>query len=119
MRALWLIGGLISLAVGVAGIVLPLVPTVPLVLLAAFCFARSSDRLHDWILNHRVFGPMTTDWRERGAISKSGKKAATVSILIVFGLSVVLQLKLWILLLQALILGSVLIFIWSRPSGSK
>lgn len=119
MRVLWLICGMISLAVGVAGIILPLVPTVPLVLLAAFCFARSSDRLHDWILNHRVFGPMTTDWRERGAISKRGKKAATVSILIVFGISAVLQIKPWVLMLQAVILGSVLIFIWSRPSGSK
>ncbi len=119
MRIFWLLGGLISLGIGIAGMILPLVPTVPLVLLAVFCFARSSDRLHDWILGHRVFGPMTTDWRNEGAISKKGKKAATVSILIVFAVSVLLQLKPWILLVQGVVLTGVLIFIWSRPNGSR
>jgi len=119
VRILWLIAGLFSLVVGIAGMVLPLVPTVPLVLLAAYCFARSSDRLHEWILNHRIFGPMTADWRDNGAISKRGKNAATVSIFIVFGISVVLGLKPWILILQAVVLTSVLIFIWSRPSGLR
>ena len=57
MRVIWLIAGSISLGLGLLGVFLPLLPTVPFVLLAAFCFARSSERLHDWMLEHPKFGP--------------------------------------------------------------
>ncbi len=116
-RAFWFILGLGSLAIGLAGVILPLVPTVPLILLAAFSFARSSDRLHDWIIGHSLFGPMVRDWRDKGAVSKRGKIAATVSIVSVFLISVILGLRPAILLIQALVLSAVLIFIWSRPTG--
>lgn len=117
MRAFWFLLGLGSLALGLVGVILPLVPTVPLILLAAFSFARSSDRLHDWIMDHRLFGPMTRDWRENGAVSKRGKIAATVSIVAVFLISVVLGIKPLVLIIQAIVLSGVLIFIWSRPTG--
>lgn len=117
MRILWIIGGCLSLALGVIGIVLPLLPTVPFLILAAFCFAESSPRLHAWLLHHPHFGPPIRDWRERGAISKKGKTAATVSVAAVFAVSVFLQLALWVLAVQALTLTCVLAFIWTRPSS--
>ena len=67
-RAIWAAFGLLSTGAGIAGIVLPLVPTTPFILLAAFCFARSSPRLEHWILNHRTFGPMIVHWRRHRRI---------------------------------------------------
>lgn len=117
MRILWAAAGLISLGLAFIGLLLPLLPTVPFLLLAAFCFARSSKTLHDWLLTHRTFGPPIVEWQERGAIGLRGKRLATLSILAVFGLSVLLGLGQLILAVQATVLCLVMIFIWSRPSA--
>lgn len=116
MRFLYLSLGVLSLALGAIGAFLPLVPTVPLWLLAAFCFARSSDRLHHWMLNHPTIGPPVSDWRDRGVIRSAAKRLATASIMVVFGISLLFKLG-WIILgIQAVVLSFVLAFIWSRPS---
>lgn len=117
MRALWLIGGVLSFALGVIGVFLPLVPTVPLMILAAFCFARSSSRLHDWLMRHPRFGAAIENWRERGAIARRGKWAASVSIAAAFGLSLILGLSPLIVGIQAVTLVAVSVFIWSRPDA--
>ncbi|WP_106207643.1 YbaN family protein [Aliiruegeria haliotis] len=117
MRILWGVGGATSLSLGAVGIVLPLLPTVPFLILAAFCFSRSSDQLHDWLVNHETLGPPIRDWQEYGAISRRGKLLATLSISAVFCLSLVLGVKDWVLVLQAIVLTAVLTFIWSRPEG--
>lgn len=75
-RLLWATAGVISLGLGIVGAFLPLLPTVPFVLLAAFCFSRSSRRAEDWLLNHRLFGPMVRDWRAQRAIPLRAKQAA-------------------------------------------
>ncbi|MFW8633898.1 YbaN family protein [Cribrihabitans pelagius] len=117
MRFLYAGLGLLCVALAVVGIALPLLPTVPFLLLAAFFFANSSERLHDWIIAHAVFGPMILDWRERGAIRPRAKTAATLSIAAVFGLSLALTLPTHLLGIQAAVLSLVLLFIWTRPSG--
>ncbi|WP_306114154.1 MULTISPECIES: YbaN family protein [unclassified Roseovarius] len=117
MRLFWAILGVLSLGLGVIGIALPLLPTVPFILLAAFCFARSSERLHAWLMAHRRFGPMIDDWNERGAISLPVKRLSTLSILAVFAISVFMGLRPMILGIQAITLGCVALFIWTRPSG--
>ena len=73
-------GGFLAVGLGAVGIVLPLLPTTPFLLLAAFCFARSSERLHDWLINHPTFGPPILDWRDRGAIGRKAKILATASV---------------------------------------
>ncbi len=117
MRVVWAILGLICVAIGVVGIILPLVPTVPLMILAAFFFAKSSERLHNWLITHPQFGPSILDWQEHGAIHPKGKKIATVSIAIVFMISVILGLGPMILGIQGVTLCGVLIFIWTRPNS--
>ncbi|MCT2539610.1 YbaN family protein [Sedimentimonas flavescens] len=117
MRVLWLIAGSISLGLGLLGVFLPLLPTVPFVLLAAFCFARSSERLHDWMLEHPKFGPAIADWRDRGAISARGKWAATISIVASLILAVVLGFPTKFLTIQTIALAGVTLFIWTRPNG--
>lgn len=116
MRYVWASLGLICVGLGLIGVVLPLLPTVPFMLLAAFFFARSSERLHNWLISHPQFGPAILDWQERGAINRRVKWIATASIMAVFALSVILALKPWLLLLQGSILCLVLIFIWTRPT---
>lgn len=117
MRYVWAFLGLISVAIGLVGIILPLVPTVPLMILAAFFFARSSERLHNWLITHPTFGPSIQDWQDRGAISAKGKRIATVSIVVVFAISLIMGLRPMILIIQAITLSAVLVFIWTRPNA--
>ena len=117
MRALWFISGWICVGIGAIGIVTPILPTVPLLLLAAICFAKSSDAAHQWLLSHRVFGPPILDWQQNGAIRRSAKITASICIAAAFGISLALGIVWWALVLQALILICVAIFIWSRPEA--
>lgn len=68
MRVFWLICGILSLTVGVIGIILPLLPTTPFVLLAAALFAKSSKTFHDKLLHSQLFGPIIKDWQENRRI---------------------------------------------------
>ncbi|MEL7252677.1 MAG: YbaN family protein [Pseudomonadota bacterium] len=117
MKAFWLFLGLMSVGFGLLGVILPLVPTVPFMILAAFCFARSSERLHHWLITHPTFGPFIEDWQRNGAIRPRAKKLATVSIAAVFALSWILDVSWTVIAIQAVTLSLVLIFIWSRPNG--
>ena len=117
MKILWNIGGLASLALGILGVVLPILPTVPFLILAAFCFARGSDRLHQWLLDHPRLGPPIRDWQQKGAINRRAKTVASLSMVAVFGLSLLLGLRWSILLVQAACLTGAAVFIWSRPDG--
>jgi len=116
MRFIWAGLGLLCLLLGMVGIVLPLLPTVPFLLLAAFLFARSSERLHHWLLSHPKLGPPIEDWQARGAISPAAKRLATVSVIVVFGISLAMGLRPLILGIQAVTLGCVMLFIWTRPN---
>lgn len=118
MRAIWFTSGGCALILGLIGIPLPGLPTVPFLLLAAFCFARSSTTVHDWLVNHPRLGQPIQDWRDSGAIRPAAKRLATLAIAVTFGISLFLGIKPWALALQALVLTGVLFFIWTRPNGS-
>lgn len=116
MRVLWFSFGLLSLALGMIGAVLPLLPTVPFLLLATFCFARSSPRLHNWLITHPTYGAHIVAWHERGAIRLRAKRLATGMIVLSFTLAVAFGAPARALILQAVVLSCVMLFIWSRPS---
>ena len=80
LRTLLILLGSLSLALGVIGIVLPLLPTTPFLLLAAFCFLRSSHRLHQWLLRHRILGPYIDNYVNHRALSLRAK-VGTLSLL--------------------------------------
>ena len=79
-RPFWLAGGLTSVGLGVVGAFLPIMPTVPFLLLAAFCFSRSHPAWEQRLLDHPTYGPSLRDWRQRRAISRRSKVIAITSM---------------------------------------
>lgn len=80
MRPLYLAGGITALSLAVIGAVLPLLPTVPFLLVAVFCFARSNPDWERRILEHPYWGPQVRDWTQRRAISRKAKAAAILAM---------------------------------------
>lgn len=114
-RLVWLGAGFLSLFTGLVGIVLPLLPTVPFLLLAAFCFERGSERVHNWLINHNRLGRPIRDWRRYGAISRRAKTMAVVTMIIVVGLSILFSVPWYIVAIQVAVLSLVALFILTRP----
>ena len=79
-RQLYLGTGIASFAMAMIGIVLPILPTVPFLLLAAFCFARSNPKWEQQLLDHPRYGPPLRQWRERRAISRRAKVSAVLAM---------------------------------------
>ncbi|MCB1630239.1 MAG: YbaN family protein [Pseudomonadales bacterium] len=90
MRVAFIALGMIALALGIAGVVLPVLPTTPFVLLAAACFARGSQRFHAWLLAHPLFGPIIIEWNEYGSIPWRTKIVAIVLMSTTLTVSIVL-----------------------------
>ena len=114
-RALYLIAGWLAFAFGAIGIPLPGLPTVPLWILAAFCFSRSSPRLERWLVEHPRLGPHVHGWRERRAISSAGRRAAGVALVLSTVLGFMTLGLPWSLLPAACCAGAAA-FIFSRPA---
>ena len=117
LRLLWLIGGLLCIMLGVIGAILPLMPTTIFLIMAAYCFARSSPRLEAKLLNHPRFGPTLIAWRENGAIGRSGKAAACTGMalgFVIFWLTA--HPRPWLMIVVALALAGCAAFVVTRPS---
>lgn len=113
-RTLYLTGGLLCVGLGIAGIALPVLPTVPFFLLAAFCFARSRPELAQRLYDHPRYGPPMREWRDRRAISRRAKIASVATMALG---AIVTWLTIgwpWATIVTAILLctGS---WIWTRP----
>ena len=80
--------GFVFLGIGILGVVLPLLPATPFVLLAAACFARSSEKWHRWLLASATFGPMILNWEQNRCISCRVKLIGVFSMILVGGFSI-------------------------------
>lgn len=117
MRTIWLGFGLLATGCGIAGIVLPLVPTTPFLLVAAYAFARSSPSLHDWLVRHPRLGPVIANWRTHGAIERRTKLRAVAVMALMLPASWIAGFGLSLVLVQAGVLTLVAIFILTRPDA--
>ena len=115
-RHLWMALGWTALGLGVLGILLPLLPTTPFLILAAYFFSRGSKRLHAWLLSHRVFGPPIENWRTHRAISAKAKLTALAAMALILASSVVANVPAGALAVQAVILIGVAVFLLTRPT---
>ena len=116
-RYLYVLAGWVCLGCGFLGIFLPLLPTTPFVLLAAFCFSRGSQTLHRWLLTQQTFGPIIRDWNHHGIIRPRVKWTSTCLIVLMLSYPIVFKdILLFAKIAAALVGVGVLVFIWSRPS---
>lgn len=113
-RRLYLVAGLVSVGLGTIGIFLPILPTVPFMILAAFCFARSSPALEAKLLNHPRYGPHLVAWREKGVVSRRAKWSATAAFIASALIGALALAMPWAMLPAAvgLMCGS---WLWTRP----
>lgn len=119
-KIVYLLLGHLFLIIGIIGAFLPVLPTTPFLLLAAFLYSKSSTKLHHWLFNHKYLGPPLKDWQERGVIGIKAKILATVMIFLVLIFRFPkLDIPMTAKGLASAVLIGVLIFIWTRPSHSS
>ncbi len=118
-RVLWIGGGYVFAGIGFAGVFLPVLPGVPFLLLAAFCFSRGSERLHQALLAHPRLGPPIIAWRDYGVIPKRAKTLAIILMASSFGLTWWMGVAPLALALQGTVLLCVAIFLVTRPSTAN
>jgi uncharacterized membrane protein YbaN (DUF454 family) len=114
-RALWLLGGWLALVIGLIGVFLPLLPTTPFVLVAAWCFSRGSPRVERWLLEHPRLGPMVRDWREHHAVPLPAKQFATV-MMAISSLGAIFLLPMPWSWLPAIVCTGAAIVLWRLPT---
>ena len=116
-RLAWTGFGWTALALGAIGLLLPVVPTTPFVILAAFAFGRGSPAMRARLERSRHFGPAIRDWEERGAIRPQHKAVACGLMAVSLAGAIFLGLAPAILLAQGAIMGAVAVFVLTRPSA--
>jgi uncharacterized membrane protein YbaN (DUF454 family) len=96
IRPLFFVAGTISLVLGAIGIVLPVLPTTPFLLLALACYCRSSERMTQWMLNNKYFGKYIRRYREGKGIPLKTKLLATIILWITISYSALFVIPVWI-----------------------
>lgn len=117
LRWILIVCGWISIVAGVIGIFLPLMPTVPLLLLAAACFARSSERFHSWLVDHNHLGPLIRDYLNSGAIPLRVRRIAIGMIWVSFPTSAFVFVEvIWLRGVLLAVAAGVTLYLLSLPT---
>lgn len=114
-RTILIIIGWLAVVLATLGVVLPLLPTTPFLLLAAWCFARSSPRFHYWLLYRSWFGGYLRHWQQHRALPPGAKFRAIIFIVITFAVSLYMVNILWVRLFLLMLMGALLFFMWRMP----
>ncbi len=120
VRGILIAAGTLCVVLGIIGIFLPLLPTTPFMLLAAACFARSSQRFHDWLLANRSFGPLIREWQRHRSIPYRTKVTAIVLMTLTLGVSIVFFVEpLWLRLILAAFGVTLAVWMYRIPSRQR
>ena len=117
MRMIFFTLGWSFFGLGIVGAFLPVLPTTPLMLLALFMFAKSSERFHYWLYHHRVFGPPLQSWYQHRVISVKAKVLSvsmmSLSLVYVIFFS---PISIWLMIVTGLLMGYGAWFVLTKPS---
>jgi len=116
-RGMYFSIGAVSVVAGVIGIFVPLWPTTCFLLLAGWCFARSSPRAERWLHENRLFGRYLADYRERGIVSPRARLTSVITLWVFIGVSAfMLGSRVWVVALLLLVAGAVTAHLYSLPT---
>lgn len=104
-----------SLGMGIIGVFVPGLPTTVFILIAAWAAARSSPKLHVWLIEHTLFGPILRNWEAGGFVSAKAKRAATLTMLVSVLFMLLAGVPLWALLFASTCMACVAVYLWRRP----
>ncbi|HEY1069949.1 YbaN family protein [Thermomonas sp.] len=114
-RHLWALLAWTSLVLGIIGAFLPVMPTVPFILLSAFAASRGSDRLRGWLLAHPKFGRAILDWEQNGTVSRQAKLLA-IGMMSVSSVSMaIFAPRWWMAAIGITVMALVAVWLWRRP----
>ncbi|MCJ0826836.1 YbaN family protein [Luteimonas sp. 50] len=119
LRWAWWLLAWMALGLGLVGIVVPGLPTVPFVLLSAYAAARGSQRLHAWLLAHRQFGPLIRDWQAQGAVGRRAKWLATAMMAAAAVIMALAAPRWWMAAIGIACMAAVDLWLWSRPEPRR
>ena len=108
--------GWLSVILGVIGAFLPILPTPPFILFAAWCFARSSERFYQWIIENKYFGPIITEWEKGNGISRKTRTRALLMMWFSLCFSMLVIRQCWAVLLLSSIGVFATLYLFKQPS---
>lgn len=108
---------IVTTGLGMIGVVLPLLPTTPFLIVVVWAASKSSPRLEQWLLEHRQFGPLLKGWRERGAIPLFAKYLAGFMLTSSWLILWLLNMKTGVLIFLAVFFSALMTYIISRPNA--
>lgn len=114
-RWLWTLLAWVSLILGIIGALLPVMPTVPFILLSAFAATRGSDRLRGWLVAHPTFGRAILDWEQNGAVTRKAKWIASAMMSISSLSMAYFAPRPWMAAIGIGCMALVTLWLWCRP----
>jgi len=119
-RGVYFAIGVLGVTLGMIGILVPLWPTTCFLLLAGWCFARSSPRAERWLNENRLFGRYLRDYREQGVVSSQVRATSVATLWIFIGISAfAFASRLWVVALLLLVASAVTLHLYSLPSERR
>lgn len=116
-KIFWKVLGLLSLGMAYIGIITPGIPFSIFVVFAAYCFAKGSPKMHDWLYNHKLFGPFLSNWTSKRVFPTKLKFAMIWTMMISLGIMWASGIKLIGLFYTAIFMSLVAIWGWRYPGS--
>jgi hypothetical protein len=116
-KAFWFTLGIIFIGIAYIGIITPGIPWSTPTVCAAFCFSKSSDRMHNWIMNHKLFGPFLRNWSEKRVFPTKGKWAMVLTMDVSLIIIYITTQNVWYTLGMGLVMLLVALWAFRYPSS--